>query len=164
MLINHKPNQLHMTYFSYGATLFALIFIVIRWRRYQQKKNFDQHLNMLASIFLSRGSVDKQRVQGSLIMELQRYDSELRNIYITDIKFKNPDIQIKYFNGLLFEVNKQGSKDLTSLSIGIRLPKDVASIEAKNNEHLHIQGKFYFTDKTMKRFRKTISIQSIRHS
>src|SRR5690606_15668145 len=103
-----------------------------------------------------------RRTHGSLILELMRYDSNLQSIYITSIRSKNENIRMKYFSGLLFEVNQPNKEDTVMLSIGVDMSGSAEDSCSRNNEHVYVEGKFYFADKTKKTFGKAILLSLIR--
>jgi len=130
-------------------------------RRHYLKLRFDKYLDMQVSVLLAKERRGR-RTHGSLILELMRYDSNLQSIYITSIRSKNEKIRIKYFSGLLFEVNQPNKEDTVMLSIGVDMSGSAEDSCSRNNEHVYVEGKFYFADKTKKTFGKAILLSLIR--
>ncbi len=150
-----------MNYLAVGALSLILTFLLWRWRRFYLIRSFDIYMDIQASILLPEETT-KGYIHASLNLQLNQYDSQLKSIYVTNLKFKNKGIHINYLNGLLFEVNRCDKKDLKLLSVGIRLSKNTESTFRELNEHVYITGKLYFKDNATKIFRKAIPIRIIR--
>ncbi|NGM63448.1 hypothetical protein G5B30_16185 [Sphingobacterium sp. SGG-5] len=142
----------------------ALIGLVVglRIRRRYLARVFQDHMDIQVSVLLAKERRGRRRAHGSLILELKHYDENLQSIYITSIRSKNEKIHVKYFSGLLFEVNRANREDTRMLSIGIRMSNCAEDNCRQHKESVYVEGKLYFMDKTKKSFGKDIVLSLIR--
>ena len=142
----------------------ALIGLVVglRIRRRHLARVFQDHMDIQVSVLLAKERRGRRRAHGSLILELKHYDKNLQSIYITSIRSKNEKIRVKYFSGLLFEVNRTNRADTRMLSIGVRMSNCAEDNCRQHKESVYVEGKLYFADKTKKAFGKDIVLSLIR--
>src|SRR5690606_38613319 len=134
----------------------------LRIRRRYLARVFKDHMDLQASVLLAKERSGKRRAHGSLILELKHYDESLQSIYITSIYSKNEKIRVKYFAGLLFEVNRTDTEDTKMLSIGIEMSGCAEDNCRQRSERVYVEGKLRFMDKTKKAFGKDIVLSLIR--
>ncbi|GEM_PF-6358789 len=151
-----------MQYFILGGVALVAVFLILWIRRYYYRHTFDKYLDMQVSVLLAKERTGTRRVHGSLILELKRYDNTLASIYITTVRSKNEKIRIKYFKGLLFEVNNETKSDTTMLSIGVHMSGCAESSYHKKREYVYVEGRLLFNDKRKEYFGKYILLHAIR--